>query len=180
MIRCFPALLVAVCFCGLGLSGASAAEPKGGPPHLKQLKFRSIGPAAGGRVCRAAGVPGDPLTYYAAFFLGRTVEIQRRRPPLATTDRRPPLSSVGSVAIAPSDPNVIYLGCGEANIRGNVATGNGIFKSEDAGKTWKHVWKQTGQIGTLIVHPSQRRRRLCGCPWPRLRPEPKARRLSHR
>jgi len=64
-----------------------------------------------------------------------------------------PVSSCGSITVAPSDPNVIYVGSGEANIRGNVAAGNGIYKSEDAGKTWKHVWKQEGQIGTMIVHP---------------------------
>src|SRR5262249_7277222 len=56
-------------------------------------------------------------------------------------------------AVAPSDPNVIYAGSGEANIRGNVEVGNGIYRSLDAGKTWQHVWKQEGQIGTMIVHP---------------------------
>src|SRR5207253_5447522 len=64
-----------------------------------------------------------------------------------------PTASIGSLAVAPSDPNVIYVGSGEANIRGNVAPGNGIYRSTDGGKTWKHVWKQEGQIGTLIVHP---------------------------
>jgi photosystem II stability/assembly factor-like uncharacterized protein len=64
-----------------------------------------------------------------------------------------PISSIGSIAIAPSDPNVVYVGSGEANIRGNVAAGNGIYKSTDGGKTWSHVWKQEGQIGTMAVHP---------------------------
>ena len=62
-------------------------------------------------------------------------------------------NSIGSIAIAPSDPNVIYAGSGEANIRGNVAWGTGIFKSDDAGKTWQHVWKTRGQIGTMTVDP---------------------------
>ena len=65
-----------------------------------------------------------------------------------------PTSSIGSIAVAPSRPNVVYVGSGEANIRGNVANGEGIFKTEDAGKTWRHVWKQRGQIGTMAVHPT--------------------------
>ena len=63
------------------------------------------------------------------------------------------MSSIGSIAIAASDPNVVYVGSGEANIRGNVAAGNGIYKSTDAGKTWAHVWVQDGQIGTMAVDP---------------------------
>jgi photosystem II stability/assembly factor-like uncharacterized protein len=65
-----------------------------------------------------------------------------------------PIGSIGSLAVAASDPNVIYVGSGEGNPRGNVAPGNGIYKSTDAGKTWKHVWKQEGQIGTMVVHPT--------------------------
>jgi len=63
-----------------------------------------------------------------------------------------PIASTGAIAVAPSDPNVVYVGAGEANIRGNVAAGNGIFKSLDGGKTWTHVWQQEGQIGTMVVH----------------------------
>jgi photosystem II stability/assembly factor-like uncharacterized protein len=154
MTRSILARLTVLFLCALGLPRAAADEPKGGPPLLKRLKFRSIGPAAGGRVCRVAGVPGDPLTCYAACAMGGLWKSSDGGHHWQSLTDDQPLSSVGSLAIAPSDPNVLYIGCGEANIRGNVATGNGIFKSEDAGKTWKHVWKQTGQIGTMIVHPT--------------------------
>ena len=65
-----------------------------------------------------------------------------------------PVSSIGSIAVAPSDPNVVYVGTGEANIRGNVGAGNGIYKSVDAGRNWTQVWKQEGQIGTMVVDPT--------------------------
>jgi photosystem II stability/assembly factor-like uncharacterized protein len=128
-------------------------ENKRDTTPFKRLKFRSIGPAAGGRVCRVAGVPGDPLTCYAATAasgLWKTTDGGIHWKPIADDQST---STFGSLAIAPSDPNVIYAGSGEANIRGNIEVGNGIYKSVDAGKTWKHVWNQEGQIGTLIVHP---------------------------
>src|SRR6266566_8425 len=84
----------------IGFAGFASAQPPDKwetPAALKNLKYRSIGPAAGGRVS---------------------------------------------------------LGSGEANIRGNVAAGNGIYKSTDAAKTWQHVWKSVGQIGTMVVHPT--------------------------
>jgi photosystem II stability/assembly factor-like uncharacterized protein len=129
-------------------------EPKGGPAEFKYLKYRLIGPAAGGRVSRAMGVPGDPLTYYAATAAGgvwKSVDGGVNWKPIFDDQ---PISSIGSIAVAPSDPNVVYVGSGEGNIRGNVAPGNGIYKSTDAGKTWKHVWNQEGQIGQMIVHPT--------------------------
>src|SRR5260370_29022500 len=130
-------------------------EPnKGGPPEFKFIKYRSIGPAAGGRVSRSTGVPGDPMVYYAASAAGgvwKTTDAGLTWKPLFDEQ---PISSIGSIAVAPSDPNVIYVGSGEANIRGNVAAGNGIYKSTDAGKNWTHVWKQEGQIGKIIVHPT--------------------------
>lgn len=123
------------------------------PAGLEGLKYRSIGPAWGGRVSRGSGVPGDPLTYYAATASGGVWKSSDGGFTWKPIFDDQPISSIGSIAVSPSDPNVVYVGSGEANIRGNVAAGNGIYKSTDAGKTWTHVWKQEGQIGTMAVHP---------------------------
>jgi photosystem II stability/assembly factor-like uncharacterized protein len=132
---------------------APAARPSE-PPELKALKYRSIGPAAGGRVSRVAGVPGDPSTYYAATVGGGVWKSSDGGTTWKPIFDDQPVSSIGSIAVSPTNPNVVYVGSGEANIRGNVAAGNGIYKSIDGGKTWTHVWKQEGQIGTLVVHPT--------------------------
>jgi photosystem II stability/assembly factor-like uncharacterized protein len=142
-----------ICLFVTGLSFAAETTAKDAP-ELKALKYRSIGPAWGGRVSRAAGVPGNPNVYYfgaAASGVWKSIDGGNTWNPIFDDQ---PISSIGSLAIASSDPNVIYVGAGEANIRGNVAAGNGIYKSVDGGKTWSHVWKQEGQIGTMIVHPT--------------------------
>jgi photosystem II stability/assembly factor-like uncharacterized protein len=123
------------------------------PKEFKALKYRNIGPAAGGRVSRATGVPGDPTTFYAATASGGVWKSIDGGTTWRSVFDDQPISSIGSIAVAPSDHNVVYVGSGEANIRGNVAAGNGIYKTMDAGKTWTHVWKQEGQIGTMVVHP---------------------------
>ncbi len=120
---------------------------------LAGLEYRLVGPFIGGRVSRAVGVPGDPRTYYAATASGgvwKSVDGGYTWKPVFDEEID---SSIGSIAVALSDPSVVYVGAGEANIRGNVAAGHGIYKSSDAGKTWIHVWKQEGQIGSLAVHP---------------------------
>ena len=136
-------------------TAAFAAPPAAlqDPPDLEALQYRLIGPAWGGRVSRAAGVPGNPNVYFAATASGGVWKSENGGRDWSSVFDDQPISSIGSIAIAPSDPNVVYVGSGEANIRGNVAAGNGIYKSVDGGKTWSHVWKQEGQIGTMTVHP---------------------------
>src|SRR2546427_7588622 len=137
----------------LAWSADEPEKPSKGPEELKGLKFRLVGPAAGGRVSRVAGVPGNPLVYYAASASGGVWKSEdggvEWKPIFDDQDD----ASTGSIAVAPSNPGVVYVGAGEANIRGNVAAGHGIYKSTDGGKTWTHVLKQEGQIGTMIVHP---------------------------
>ncbi len=138
----------------LSISVFAADDPTTDKDPLEGLEYRLIGPAAGGRVSRAIGVAGDPLTYYAATAAGGVWKSVNGGTKWESIFDDQPISSIGSIAVAPSDPNVVWVGSGEANIRGNVGEGNGIYRSTDAGETWSHVWKAEGQIGTMAVHPN--------------------------
>jgi photosystem II stability/assembly factor-like uncharacterized protein len=136
------------------LATVAPADAKDKPKtEFGALQYRAVGPAISGRATRVAGVPGDPLTYYVAYAQGGIWKSENGGHNWKPVFDEQPTNSIGSIAIAPSDPNVIYAGSGEANIRGNVEWGSGIFKSTDAGKTWQHVWKTRGQIGTMAVDP---------------------------
>ena len=123
---------------------------------LKVLQWRSIGPFRGGRVTAVAGVASQPMVYYFGATGGGVWK---------TTDggiNWEPISdgsvfgtgSVGAIGLSDSDPNTIYVGMGESPIRGNVSHGDGVYKSTDAGKTWKRVGlEDTRQIGRVRVHP---------------------------
>jgi photosystem II stability/assembly factor-like uncharacterized protein len=151
-----PTLRLFLAAAALAVALPAAADDGKNPREqdpLRGLEYRLVGPFIGGRVARATGVAGDPRTYYAATASGGVWKSSDGGHEWKPVFDDQAISSIGSIAVAPSDPNVVYVGSGEANIRGNVAAGNGIYKSLDAGKTWAQVWKQEGQIGTLVVHP---------------------------
>jgi photosystem II stability/assembly factor-like uncharacterized protein len=118
------------------------------------MKWRLIGPYRGGRVLAVDGVPGDPSVYYFGAVAGgvwRTTDAGSTWQPLFDKE---PISSIGSIAVAESDANVIYVGTGEACIRNNISFGDGVYKSTDGGKTWQNVGlRDTRHIGRIIVHP---------------------------
>ena len=129
-------------------------EKDEGDPLFKGMKYRSIGPFRGGRSLTAAGIPGDPTTYYFGATGGgvwKSTDGANTWSPIFDKDGAP---SIGSIAVAASDPNIVYVGTGEACIRGNISQGDGVWKSVDAGKSWKSVGlKGSRAIGKVIVNP---------------------------
>src|SRR5580765_1969995 len=95
-------------------------KPTKGPAEFKGLKYRNVGPSVGGRVARVSGVPGDPLTYWAATASGGVWKSDDGGVSWKSVWDDQPVASIGSIAVSPSNPGVIYVGTGEANIRGNV------------------------------------------------------------
>src|SRR5215469_10053809 len=122
----------------LFLAISTAAQPVS-PELFSGLKWRLIGPFRGGRVVAVAGVPGDSTSYYFGAVNGgiwRTTDGGVVWSPIFDSQ---PIGSIGALAVAPSDPKTIYAGTGESDIRSDLSSGNGVYKSVDGGKTWIHV-----------------------------------------
>src|SRR5258706_1192315 len=132
------------------------AQQKGYDPSLlKGLQWRSIGPYRGGRSTAVSGVTSQPnVFYFGATGGGVWKSTDNGANWLPVSDGFFKTGSVGAIGISESDPNVVYVGMGESPIRGNVSHGDGVYKSTDAGKTWKHVGlEDTRQIARVRVHP---------------------------
>ena len=145
--RAFLALLL----CAASAAAQPAAEAP--PELLDAFAFRHIGPI-GNRVSAVAGVPGDPRTWYAGAASGglwRSTDGGVGWEPIFD---RQEAASIGSIAVAPSDPNVVWVGTGESFIRSNISIGDGVYRSTDRGDSFEHLGlDRTGRIGRIIVHP---------------------------
>ncbi len=139
--------------CFLFLTVAAFAQPV--PPELMNgLKWRLIGPFRGGRVVAVAGVPGDSTTFYFGSVDGGIWKTSDAGVVLTPIFDGQPVASIGALAVAPSDPKTIYAGSGETDIRSDLSTGNGVYKSTDGGATWTHIGlEDTRQISRIVIDP---------------------------
>jgi len=132
------------------------SDPNATNRGFKSLRWRLIGPFRGGRVDAVAGDPTKPLVFYMGAVNGgvwKTVNAGMTWDNI--TDGKSDISSVGAITVAPSDPNVIYVGTGESQLREDLTYGTGVYRSTDAGQNWQHIGlTETQQITTIRVHPN--------------------------
>jgi photosystem II stability/assembly factor-like uncharacterized protein len=152
-IRTLPVVFAGMVLCLVSLLPQSLAQQV--PEKLYSgLHWRLIGPFRGGRSNGVTGVPGQPTVFYFGAVGGgvwKTENSGRTWTPIFDSQ---PISSIGAIAVAPSRPNVLYVGSGEADMRSQISFGNGIYKTRDAGKTWTHLGlDNTRQIGRILVDP---------------------------
>src|SRR5437868_7290356 len=135
---------------------AEAPSPDAKPKDLMEnWTFRNLGPAAGGgRVSAVVGIPGQPNVYYigaAAGGIFRTNDGGLSWKPIFEKET---VASIGAIALAPSNPNIVWVGTGEANIRNDISGGRGVYMSTDGGTTWRFMGlKDAGQISSVVVDP---------------------------
>jgi len=152
-VRWFFVLIAVMFFTACQFQNALAQDDV--DSMYRGIQWRNIGPARGGRVTAVVGVPDEPLIYYMGATGGgvwKSVDAGISWRPIS--DGFFQTGSVGAIAVAPTDHNVIYVGMGEAPVRGNVSHGDGVYKSTDAGKTWKHIGLgDSRHISRIRVHP---------------------------
>jgi photosystem II stability/assembly factor-like uncharacterized protein len=145
-------LLIALLCLSTALVAQEPDNKSSGP--FAAMKFRSIGPYRGGRSCAVAGVPGKPQLFYFGSTGGGVWRTNDAGTSWQCISDGFFGGSIGAVAVSEADANVIYVGEGEKTVRGNVSHGNGVWRSTDAGKTWKHVGlKDTRHVPRIRIHP---------------------------
>jgi photosystem II stability/assembly factor-like uncharacterized protein len=121
---------------------------------MNGLKWRLIGPFRGGRVVAVAGVTGDSTTFYFGAVNGGVWKTTDAGTVWRPIFDKQPVASIGAIAVAPSDPKTIYAGTGESDIRSDLSSGDGVYKSTDGGSTWMHVGLEDArQISRIVVDP---------------------------
>jgi photosystem II stability/assembly factor-like uncharacterized protein len=149
--------------CVLGSALQVSASPQSGELFdarlFEGMRWRSIGPARGGRVLGVTGVRGEPEVYYFGAVGGgvwKTNDAGRTWKPIFDAQ---PVASIGAIAVAPSNREVIYVGSGEADMRSSISGGNGMYKSTDGGKSWARIGlSESRQIGRILVDPRDENR----------------------
>ncbi len=146
--------LLLVLFASLALNLFSAAQAV--PPELfSGLQWRMIGPFRGGRVVAVTGVAGNETTFYFGSVCGgiwKTIDAGITWTPIFDGQ---PIASIGALEVAPSDPRILYAGTGESDIRSDLSSGDGVYKSTDGGVTWKNVGlRDSRQISRIVIDPT--------------------------
>ncbi|HEV2289894.1 MAG TPA: hypothetical protein VGR81_13200 [Candidatus Acidoferrales bacterium] len=149
-LRAIIALLVFTVFISIRFASAQTL----GKNSLSGMTYRLVGPFRGGRVEAVLGIPGNPYVFYfgaAAGGVWKTTDGGGNWTPLFDHE---PVASIGAIAVAPSDPNIIYVGTGEPCFRGDITYGDGMYKSVDGGKTWTHIGlDDTRHISRVLIDP---------------------------
>ena len=154
-----PQMRIGFCLILLAAASASGWAQPFDPARFGEMRWRMIGPFRGGRTVAVSGVPRQPDVFYMAANNGgvwKTTDSGRVWTPIFDSQ---PTGSIGALAVAPSDPNVVYVGSGEGLQRPDLSVGDGVYKSTDAGRTWRHMGLSDGrQIAAILVDPRDARR----------------------
>src|SRR5258708_31979345 len=154
----FLAVLLVLCV-SVQVFAAPDAPKQFDPQLFRELRLRLIGPPRGGRVLAVTGVRGQPEIFYFGSVGGgvwKTNDAGRTWNPIFDSQA---VASIGAIAVARSDSNLIYVGSGEADMRSSISYGNGMYKSADGGKTWTRIGlEDSRQIGRILVDPRDPKR----------------------
>ncbi|MEM9391263.1 MAG: sialidase [Bacteroidota bacterium] len=148
LLLIYPISLLSLFFCSAILAQTLTEE------QLAQLEFRHVGPV-GNRIISVTGVPDDRMTYYVGAASGGIWKTSDGGLQWQPVFDKTGVHSIGALALAPSEPEIVYAGTGESFIRSNVSIGNGVWRSTDGGTNWKHLGlENTGRISRIVVHPT--------------------------
>ena len=155
LLTCLSVVIASTFAVQFSPAQGQSASPRVEDKYFQELRWRSIGPHRGGRVLAVTGVRGQPELFYFGSVDGgvwRSRDAGRTWNPIFDSQ---PIGSIGAIAVAPSNPEVIYVGSGEADMRSNIAYGDGMYRSTDAGKSWTHIGlTDSRQIARILVDPT--------------------------